>query len=216
MNVLTRVYQQTSGRIALAGRSVERLRTDQVARAGLARTFQNLRLFGDLSVMDNVLIGTHPRFRTPLVGCLLATPGAGVEEARERARAALLLAQFCRPDQIAARASDLPYGSQKLIELARAVAKSPRVLLLDEPAAGLSAEEMEVLRRVIRDCAASGAAVLVIEHNMEFVMAMSDTITVLDHGQKICEGAPRVVQTDPGVIEAYLGSTKVVADARAH
>ncbi len=216
VNVLTRVYQPTSGTVTLAGDNVDRLRTDQVARAGLARTFQNLRLFGELSVMDNVLIGAHPRFWAPLWACLLATPAAGAEEVRERARAAALLTQFCRPEQIDARASDLPYGSQKLIELARAVAKSPRVLLLDEPAAGLSAEEIEVLRGVIRDCAASGVAVLVIEHNMDFVMAMSDTITVLNQGRKICEGKPRMVQTDARVIEAYLGTRKVIADAPAH
>ena len=216
VNVLTRVYQPTSGTVRLAGTNVDRLRTDQVARAGLARTFQNLRLFGELSVIDNVLIGAHPRFRLPLWACLLATPGVAAEEARERGRAAALLTTFCRPEQIDAHASDLPYGSQKLIELARAVAKSPRVLLLDEPAAGLSSEEIEVLRAVIRDCAAAGVAVLVIEHNMEFVMAISDTITVLDQGRKICEGAPRVVQTDERVIEAYLGTGKAVADAAAH
>ena len=216
VNVLTRVYQPSSGTVTLAGDNVAGLRTDQVARAGLARTFQNLRLFGELSVMDNVLIGAHPRFCVPLWACLLATPAAGAEEARERAGAAALLTQFCRPEQIGACASDLPYGSQKLIELARAVAKSPRVLLLDEPAAGLSVEEIEVLRGVIRDCAASGVAVLVIEHNMDFVMAMSDTITVLNQGRKICEGAPRIVQTDARVIEAYLGTWKVIADAPAH
>jgi branched-chain amino acid transport system ATP-binding protein/branched-chain amino acid transport system permease protein len=213
VNVLARIYTPNAGTMVLDGAPIDGLRTDQVARAGLARTFQNLRLFADLSAFDNALIGAHPRFRASLVACLAGLPGARREEAAERARVRTLLRDLGLLPHASVHVRDLPYGVQKLVELARAVAKTPRLLLLDEPAAGLSAEEIGTLRRVIERTAASGAAVLVIEHNLDFVMDISDEVTVLDQGRKISEGAPRVVQTDERVIDAYLGTSHVIQPA---
>lgn len=208
VNVLTRIYVQSQGAITFGDVSIHRMRPDQAARAGIARTFQNLRLFTDLSAFDNVLIGAHPHFRASLVSCILGTQAASREEARERQTAVALLSEFKLAEHAAALAGSLSYGDQKLVEFARAIAKSPTLLMLDEPAAGLSAAEIEILRRSIRALADAGTAVVVIEHNMDFVMGIADEITVLDQGRKISEGTPRMVQADKRVIEAYLGSTR--------
>jgi len=213
VNVLTRIYAQRQGTIRLGGASIDRLRPDQAARAGLARTFQSLRLFTDLSAFDNALIGAHPRFGASLAACMVGTNGARSEESRERDTIMALLTDFGLAAQSPMLAGALSYGNQKLLELARAIAKCPRLLLLDEPAAGLSAEEIETLRRTVRATAADGAAVLVIEHNMDFVMGIADTITVLDQGRKISEGSPGAVRGDQRVIEAYLGTAMGREDA---
>lgn len=208
INVLTRIYGQSQGTIKFDGASLDGMRPDQTAKAGIARTFQNLRLFADLSAFDNVLIGAHPRFRASLVSCLLRTASARAEEAREQQAVTALLAEFNLLAQGLLRAGSLSYGDQKLVELARALAKRPPLLMLDEPAAGLSASEIAMLRRTMRALADAGAAVLVIEHNMDFVMGVADEITVLDQGRKISEGTPRAVQGDKRVIEAYLGASR--------
>ena len=213
VNVLSRIYTKYQGTISINGAPVDGFRADHAARAGLARTFQNLRLFTDLSAFDNALIGAHPRFGASIVACMAGTPGARREEANERAAVATLLDTFHLGERGPMSAGALSYGDQKMLELARAMAKRPRLLLLDEPAAGLSAVEIDMLRRAVCAAAADGVAVLVIEHNMDFVMGIADEITVLDAGRTISKGSPAAVRSDERVIEAYLGSAAEVEEA---
>lgn len=213
VNVLSRIYTKYQGTIRINGASVDGFRADHAARAGLARTFQNLRLFTDLSAFDNTLIGAHPKFGASIVACMAGTPTARQEEARERETVVALLDTFHLAERGSMSAGALSYGDQKMLELARAMAKRPRLLLLDEPAAGLSSAEMVVLRRAVCAAAADGVAVLVIEHNMDFVMGIADEITVLDAGRTISRGTPSVVRSDERVIEAYLGSAAGVESA---
>ena len=204
-NVITSVFPPTSGQVLFEGRPLTGLPAHRVARRGVARTFQNVRLFGDQSVLENVIIGTYRHTSAGLLGGMLRLPGAVAEEIQARSEAMECLRFVGLADRADRQAEVLPFGQQRLLEFARALALRPKLLLLDEPAAGLNDSETEQLARLIRQLPGRGITVLLVEHNMELMMSVADRIVVLNYGVKIAEGGPEEIQDNPDVTTAYLG-----------
>ena len=208
-NLLTKVYQPTRGTILLDGHDTAGKTTVQVNRMGIARTFQNIRLFSNLSVEDNVKIGLHNHIGYGLFSGLLRLPGYWKEEKVAHQRALELLSIFDMQDLANAKAGSLPYGAQRRLEIVRALATNPSLLLLDEPAAGMNpSETAELMETIVKIRDTFGIAILLIEHDMNLVMGICEGIAVLNFGQIIAKGTPDEIQNDPEVIKAYLGSGK--------
>jgi len=206
-NMLSGSLRPSSGSVLWRGRQVAGFKASRINRLGIARTFQNIRLFGELSVLENVLVGFHGRLRANFLSAILRLPGYVAEERGMQRRAAELLELVGLSGLAAETAGNMAYGQQRLLEIARALATAPDLLLLDEPAAGMNPQETAALADLVRRLRDElGLTVLLIEHDMQFVMNLCEDLTVLDHGRVIARGDPQSVQHDPAVMEAYLGT----------
>ncbi len=213
-NLIAGSLEADSGQVRFDGQSITGLRIHEVAAAGIARTFQNIRLAPGMSVLDSVMLGRHLRSRAGFLASMLRSAGCRAEERAIRARAMELLELFGLADAAEAEAVALPFGRQRIVELARALAAEPRLLLLDEPAAGLNIRETGELALRIRGIRGMGVTVLLVEHDMSLVMDISDSIVVLNYGRKIAEGTPREVRRNRDVIDIYLGQDHAEAAER--
>ncbi|HWI41058.1 MAG TPA: ABC transporter ATP-binding protein [Verrucomicrobiae bacterium] len=204
-NIISGIYSRTSGEVLFEGRRVTGLAPEKLARLGMVRTFQNIELFGGMTVLENVMVGLHTRSRSGMLSCALKTPWHLAEERRIREKALEWLEFTGITDLADQVAGSLPFGKGRLLETARAMALEPRLLLMDEPAAGLNSRETAELAQLIRRIRDTGVSVVLVEHDMELVMDICDRILVLNLGRKLAEGTPREIQENPEVVAAYLG-----------
>ena len=215
-NIVSGLYRPTSGRVRIAGQEATGLAPARLARRGLSRTFQNLQIFFRMTAAENVMVGRHMAEKTGFLADLLSLPSVGRQNRATRAAALALLDRVGLADLADQPAGALPYGALKRLEIARALATEPKVLLLDEPAAGCNAVETEEIDRLIHAVAEGGVAVVLVEHDMKLVMKISSRILVLVQGRPLVVGTPAEVRADPRVVEAYLGSHGATEAARAH
>jgi len=204
-NIVSGIYPQNSGNVYLEGKNISRFVPEKLARLGLVRTFQNVELFGQMTVLENVMVGLHTKSKSGILSCAFKLPGHIREEKYIRERGLQWLEFTGMVELAEVKAGNLPFGQGRLLEIARALALEPRIILMDEPAAGLNSRETIGLAALIRRIRESGVTVVLVEHDMDLVMDVCDTVVVLNLGRKLAEGTPREIQENTAVITAYLG-----------